>query len=145
MNDEWARAETSSHQDAVVSHILGATVLGYLIHDESLHLLLDIGFIWTIYLDGQMVLLPHPVATAELQVSELSRSEIRKDIDELLAATPGAETVHFRVPPANCVIREVEFFERGDEREFLLRGEIEDLRILSDLAHLRIVITTTEQ
>jgi hypothetical protein len=144
MNHEWARVETSTHQDAVVSHILGATVIGYFIHDESLHLLLDIGFIWTIYLDGQMVLLPHPVATAELQVTDLARSEIRKDIDQLLAATPGAETIHFMVPPANCVIRDVEFLERGDEREFVLRGEIEDLRILTDLAHSRIAITTKQ-
>ncbi len=143
MSHEWRGSETSTHQDAVVSHIIGATVLGYLVHDETLHLLLDIGFIWSIYLDGQMVLLPHPVAIAELQVDEACRNEIRRDIDQLLAASP-APTKHFLAPPANCVIREVEFRERGDQREFVLRGETEDLRILNDLAHSRIVVAPAQ-
>ncbi len=64
--------------------MIGATVLGYFIHDEALYVLLDIGFIWMIYLDGEMGLLPHPVAVGELDIDEEKRSEIQADIELLL-------------------------------------------------------------
>ena len=82
MIEEWMANETNTHQDHVIAHVIGATVVGYFILDETLHVLLDIGFVWTMFVDGEMGLLPHPVATAELAVNDQTRSEIRADIDE---------------------------------------------------------------
>src|SRR5882762_7541644 len=77
MMDDWFAAETTTHQDHVIAHVIGATVLGYFVHEEALHMLLDIGFIWTIYLDGQMVLLPQTVAINELETGTETRDQLK--------------------------------------------------------------------
>ena len=68
----WAAAETNKHQDHVIAHVIGATPLGYFIHDETAYVLLDIGFIWNIYLDMEMGLVPQVMALSELGVDEES-------------------------------------------------------------------------
>jgi len=80
----WSPKDTTTHQDHVIAHVLGATVLGYFIVDEALYILLDIGFIWTVFLDGEMGLLPHPVVMSELQIASAIKEEIKADIDFLL-------------------------------------------------------------
>ncbi len=64
----WTIAETNKHQDHVIAHVIGATPLGHFIHDETAYLLLDIGFIWNIYLDMEMGLVPQRLALSELGV-----------------------------------------------------------------------------
>src|SRR5918992_4911360 len=84
----WTEAETSTHQDHVIKHVIGATVLGWTIAGEAAHLLLGMGFLWTIYLDGEMNLLPQGVAIAELDgddVNSADRAELAFDADLLLA------------------------------------------------------------
>lgn len=66
----WERAETNTHQDHVIAHVIGASVLRYFVWDETAYLLLDIGFVWNIYLDAEMGLLPETVALAELEADE---------------------------------------------------------------------------
>jgi hypothetical protein len=66
----WSAAVTNTHQDHVIAHVIGASVLRYLVWDETAYLLLDIGFIWNIYLDAEMGLLPETLALAELEVDE---------------------------------------------------------------------------
>lgn len=64
----WSAAETNTHQDHVIAHVIGASVLRYFVWDETAYLLLDIGFIWNIYLDAEMGLMPETLALAELNV-----------------------------------------------------------------------------
>ena len=66
----WTPLETNTHQDHVIAHVIGATPLGHFIWDETAFILLDIGFIWNIYLDLEMGLVPHSVAIAELDADE---------------------------------------------------------------------------
>ena len=80
---EWQPADTNTHQDHVIAHVIGATVLAYFIWDETAYLLLDIGFIWNIYLDGEMGLVPQTVAASELEVNDEIKSEIRSDLDQI--------------------------------------------------------------
>ena len=68
----WTAAETNKHQDHVIAHVIGATPLAYFIHDETAYLLLDIGFIWNVYLDMEMGLVPQVMAFSELGVDEES-------------------------------------------------------------------------
>ena len=49
--------------------------VGHFVWDETAYLLLDIGFIWNIYLDGEMGLVPQTLAMTEL------RSEIGEDFE----------------------------------------------------------------
>ena len=99
----WTAANTNTHQDHVIAHVVGATPLGHFIWDETAYLLLDIGFVWNIYLDMEMGLVPQSLAVAEL-------NELRAFVDEANDTSTGP-------------IESVELFAGGDERRLLLSGE----------------------
>jgi len=98
----WTVAETNTHQDHVIAHVIGATALEYFIHDETAYLLLDIGFIWNIYLDMEMGLVPERLAISEL------------DIDPALLQRTNVDY---------GPIESVELFEDGEERRLVLNCE----------------------
>lgn len=130
MIEAWTPHDTTTHQDHVIAHVLGATLLGYFIFDEALYILLDIGFVWTILLDGEMGLLPHPVAINELEVDGAAKDEIKADIDLLLKQSgqsseggPVAGMVRMQAAPNHCQIKEVSFFASGERRRFIVTGE----------------------
>jgi hypothetical protein len=128
--DDWTPNETNTHQDHVIAHVIGATVLGYFVFDETVHVLLDIGFVWTMFVDGEMGLLPHPVAIAEFEVNEQTRSEIQADFDGLLTHKLHAEHLrHITQPQVECVITEVNFFANGERRRLVVTGEDANLTI----------------
>jgi len=134
MTEEWTAIETNTHQDHVIAHLIGATVLGYWVFDETLYVLLDIGFVWSLFVDGEMGLLPHPVATAELGVNEQTLSEIRADIDGLLTHKLHAENLlHVTQPRVEGAITEVNFFASGDRRRLVVTGEAANLTIETSL------------
>ena len=109
----WTAAETNKHQDHVIAHVIGATPLGHFIHDETAYVLLDIGFIWNIYLDMEMGLVPERMAISELDVDA-----------ELLPRTT-----------VDCgPIQSVELFEDGEERRLVLNCEQEKLVIETSLS-----------
>ena len=110
----WTIAETNKHQDHVIAHVIGATPLGHFIHDETAYLLLDIGFIWNIYLDMEMGLVPERMAISELNVDA-----------ELL------EKTRVECGP----IESVELFEDGQERRLVLNCEQRGLIIETSLNH----------
>src|ERR687889_263942 len=110
----WTAAETNKHQDHVIAHVIGATPLEYFIHDETAYVLLDIGFIWNIYLDMEMGLVPQRLAISELDVDA-----------ELL-----------QISTVECgPIESVELFEDGEERRLALNCEQGALVIETSLSH----------
>lgn len=142
MTDQWSE-ETTTHQDHVIAHVIGATVFGYFVHDEAVHLLLDMGFIWTIYLDGQMVLLPQAVAINELEVESRMRADLKREIEQLEADQRDAEALkHIAVVPAECLITEVSFWANNDRRQLILAGEGASLVIETSLGTAQIEITS---
>lgn len=135
METVWSEKDTTTHQDHVIAHVLGATVLGSFILEEALYLLLDIGFIWMIYLDGEMGLLPHPVVVGELEVDDEKRSKLQTDIDALLRDGHHAqELTQLTHPPADCLIEEVRFYSKGEERKLLLAGQDDSLVVYMSLS-----------
>ena len=104
----WTPLETNTHQDHVIAHVIGATPLGHFIWDETAFILLDIGFIWNIYLDLEMGLVPHPVAIAELDADDETKSELRSKVDVWLSGE------------GHSPIESIEVFESGDERRLVL-------------------------
>jgi hypothetical protein len=118
---EWATLETTTHQDHVIAHVIGTTVLGYFVRDETAYLLLDIGFIWRTYLDGEMGLLPHPVAIAELEVDQATKNLLSADIDFLLREGTCAIGLELITAVAGeSLLRSVEFFARENSRRLVL-------------------------
>jgi hypothetical protein len=111
----WTVAQTNTHQDHVIAHVIGATPLGHFIWDETAYLLLDIGFVWNIYLDMEMGLVPQALAIAEL-------NELRAFVDQANDTSSGP-------------IESVELFENGDERRLVLNCESGMLLIETSLKH----------
>ena len=123
----WTEVETSSHQDHVIKHVLGATVLGWVIAGEAAHLLLDIGFLWTIYLDGEMNLLPQGVAIAELDgddVSAADRAELAFDADLLMSeGRQASDLKRFVGADVACLIESVDLHQSETNRRITITGE----------------------
>lgn len=136
MTDSWISVNTTTHQDHVIAHVIGTTVLGHVVLQDAVHLLLDIGFIWKIYVEGDMGLLPHPVAVAELEMSDEERKEIVADIDQLLRGIKDAGALG-RLKPVSidCLIEEVELLESGDRRRLVLHGETANLEFEMSVAN----------
>jgi len=139
----WTTAETTTHQDHVIAHVIGASVLGYFIWDETAFLLLDIGFIWNIYLDGAMGLLPHPVAIAELEADEAFKTELKTDVDLLLQAREGSLKRMAGLQPSSP-IQSVEFQTRGTERRLVLTCEQGSVCIETSLASSEVSIMSED-
>jgi hypothetical protein len=130
-------SETTTHQDHVIAHVLGATVLGWVVAGEAAHLLLDIGFLWTVYLDGEMNLLPQGVAIPELDADDLSSAD-KTDLafDAQLLLSEGREAgglKRFTGAPVECLITSVEVFAADSERRIVVRGEVANLEIETSL------------
>ena len=142
MTDSWIPLNTTTHQDHVIAHVIGTTVLGHVVLHDAVHLLLDIGFIWKVYVEGDMGLLPHPVAVAELEISDDERKEIVADIDQLLRGIKDAGALS-RLKPVSvdCLIEEVELLESGDRRRLVLHGETANLEFEMSVADDSIGVT----
>ena len=111
----WTAANTNTHQDHVIAHVIGATPLGHFIWDETAYILLDIGFVWNIYLDMEMGLVPQSLAIAEL-------IELRAFVDQANDTSSGP-------------IESVELFENEDERRLVLNCESGQIVIETSLKH----------
>src|SRR4051812_25534245 len=72
----WCELETSTYQDHVIKHALGATILGWVVVEDAMHLLLDVGLLWTIYVNGEMSLMAQAVAIQDLESEELNHAEV---------------------------------------------------------------------
>jgi hypothetical protein len=139
--ETWEPEETTTHQDHVIAHVLGANVVGYFVFDEVLYILLDIGFIWAIFLDGQMTLLPHPVAVSELEIRDQLKEDIKSDVSILLGDDPARdELLQMKRPPVSCQIKDVSFFGLGLQRRLILLGEEANLAIVTSLGTREIEI-----
>lgn len=140
----WTPEATTTHQDHVIAHVLGATFLGYFVFDEALYILLDIGFVWTILLDGEMGLLPHPVAVSELAIDEGGKQQIKADIELLLNNNYDASTSLMIPAQRHCQIKDVSFLSAGDRRCFIITCDDGALAIESSLANREIQVMTLE-
>jgi hypothetical protein len=141
MISEWSPQDTSTHQDHVIAHVRGATVLGYFIWDEAAHLLLDIGFIWTIYVDTGMGLLPQSVAINELPMDAAAKSELLSDVTLLHDGDEAKRLKRLTRAPVDCLILEVTCYAQEERRRLLLHGEESSLAIETSLADNELRVT----
>ena len=130
----------------MIKHVLGATVLGWLIAGEAAHFLLDIGFLWTVYVDGEMNLLPQGVAIAELDADDLTasdRTELALDAQQLLAEGREASGLkRFTAAPVECLIASVELFSSNSQRRIVVIGESANIEIETSLENAQVIINT---
>jgi hypothetical protein len=142
---DWTQLETTTHQDHVIARVIGATVLGWFIAGEAAHLLLDIGFLWTIYLDGEMNLLPQGVAIPELDADDLtSADKTEVAFDAQLLLSEGLDAVglkRFTTSPVECLIVAVEVLAANSARRIVIQGDEGKIEVVTSLetAELNIV------
>lgn len=139
---EWTLADTNIHQDHVIAHVIGATVLGYFVLEETAFLLLDIGFIWHIYLDGEMGLRPHPVAISELEIDQSAKSELQRTVDSTLQQRDLPKVGLLQRLNRLSPIQTVEFFARENSRRLLLSCEEGSIVIETSLETCEVRIMT---
>jgi hypothetical protein len=136
-SSDWIESETTKHQDHVIAHVIGATVLGWFVAGEAAHLLLDIGFLWTIYLDGEMNLLPQGVAISEMDAGELTsadKAEVMFDAQLLLSEGPDAAGLkRFTASPVECLVTRVAFFAANSNRRIVIHGDEANIEIQASL------------
>ena len=120
---EWELADTNTHQDHVIAHVIGASVLGYFTWDETAYLLLDIGFIWNIYLDGEMGLVPQSQAVNELPSDDALKKEIGQDVDAITMGLDQSVLRAISVPGFSSPIQTIQFFVRDNLRRLVLACE----------------------
>ena len=137
---EWTVAETNTHQDHVIAHVIGATVLGHFVWDETAYLLLDIGFIWNIYLDGEMGLVPQSQAIAELEASEEFKREIKSDIDSISQDVADGRLQALSVPNLTSPLQTVDFELRENLRRLVLTCEETTLVVETSLDNAEVKI-----
>jgi hypothetical protein len=123
MMDGWRPGETGTHQDHVIAHVVGATVLGYFEADDALHLSLDIGFIWTIFPDAEMGLVPQSLALRELNVGEDERARLVSELGRLHEGDDAGTFAHITPAPAGCLIEEVRLLVKDEMRRLVIQGE----------------------
>ncbi|MFN2406459.1 MAG: hypothetical protein ABR594_10410 [Pyrinomonadaceae bacterium] len=120
----WAEAGADTYREHVVAHVVGATVLGHFEAEDALHLLLDIGFVWTVFVDGQMLLRHERLALAELDIADDTRAALAGDFDKLQEEGGAGEGLALaRRAPAACLVREAILYESGQRRRLVVRGD----------------------
>jgi len=142
MSAPWELHETSTHQDHVIAHVVGATVLGHFEFDDAAHLLLDIGFIWTIFADGEMGLVPQTMAISELGLDATAKEELLADLAAL--HRDGSEAlglVRITQAPAGCLVTTVDFYASGANRQLVIRGEDASLAIVGSVVTVEVSIS----
>ncbi len=135
MHREWEACDTNTHQDHVIAHVLGATILGFFITNETVYILLDIGFIWIVYIDGEMGLVPQSMAIAELESSDELKAALRRDLTRFLQSTTDESRLErFSAASHVCLITDVEVQFCNDERRISVRGEDSNFEMISNLS-----------
>ena len=133
----WTEIETSTYQDHVIKHVLGATVLGWVVIDDATHVLLDVGLLWTIYVNGEMSLMAQHVAIQDLESSEVNHEEVMQltaDAQRLISeGREAADLVRIVAAPYECTITAVEVFSTEDRRRIVVVGESSEIKIETSL------------
>ena len=145
-SSDWTECETTKHQDHVIAHVLGATVLGWFIAGEAAHFLLDIGFLWTIYLDGEMNLLPQGVAISEMDADEITSADKNEVVfDAQLLLSEGREATglkRFTAAPVECLITTVECFAANSDRRIVVLGEQATIAVTTSMETAEVSVTS---
>jgi hypothetical protein len=150
-SSNWISLETTTHQEHVIKHVVGATVLGWFIAGEAAHLLLDIGFLWTIYLDAEMNLLPQGVAISELDADGINGADkATLAFDAELLLNEGREAAglkRFMAAPIECLIEAVDIQGSKSNRRVIIQGEMENLNIESsiEVGEISVSVDSTER
>jgi hypothetical protein len=133
---DWTELETSTYQHHVIKHVIGATVLGWFVAEDAVHFVLDIGLLWTVYVNAEMNLMALFVAIEDLESNELPKpviDELTSDAQALIDQGREASGLkRFTAASVGCLIDEVNLFSADAQRRMLIHGEAGSIEIRTD-------------
>lgn len=134
---DWTELETSTYQEHVIKHVLGATILGWAVIGDAAHFLLDIGLLWTIYVNAEMDLMAQAVAIPDLEGEDVTRDDVAAlaaDVDLLnIEGREASGLKRFTAAPVECLITAVELFNSNSQRRIVVIGESANVQIETSL------------
>ena len=129
----WTELETSTYQHHVIQHVIGATVLGWFIADDAAHFVLDVGLLWTVYVNAEMNLMALLVAIEDLESEELPKpviDELTSDAELLISdGREAAELKRFTAASVGCLVDEVVLFGTESQRRIVIHGDAATIEI----------------
>jgi hypothetical protein len=132
----WTELETSTYQHHVIQHVIGATVLGWFVAEDTIHFVLDIGLLWTVYVNAEMNLMAVFVAIEDLESEELPKpiiDELTSDAQTLMDQGREASGLkRFTATSVGCLVEEVNLFGADGQRRIVIHGELGTIEIRTD-------------
>ncbi len=132
----WTELETSTYQHHVIQHVIGATLLGWFIAEDAVHFVLDVGLLWTVYVNAEMNLMALFVAIEDLESDELPKSvidELTNDAQMLMDQGREATGLkHFRAASINCLVDDVSLFSAEAQRRIVIHTEGGNVELRTD-------------
>ena len=129
----WTELDTSTYQHHVIQHVIGATVLGWFIAEDAVHFVLDVGLLWTVYVNAEMNLMALFVAIEDLESEELPKSlidELMSDAQTLIDQGREASGLkRFTAASVGCLVEEVNLFGADAQRRIAIQGEVGTIEI----------------
>jgi hypothetical protein len=129
----WTELETSTYQHHVIQHVIGATVLGWFIAEDAVHFVLDVGLLWTVYVNAEMNLMALFVAIEDLESEELPKpviDELMSDAQTLIDQGREASGLkRFTAASVGCLVEEVNLFGADAQRRIAIQGEVGTIEI----------------
>src|SRR5947208_3113535 len=129
----WTELETSTYQHHVIQHVIGATVLGWFIAQDAVHFVLDVGLLWTVYVNAEMNLMALFVAIEDLESDELPKfviDELTSDAQALIDQGREASGLkRFTAASVVCLVDEVNLLSAASQRQIVIHGEAGTIEI----------------
>jgi hypothetical protein len=104
---------------------------------DAMHVLLDVGLLWTIYVNAEMSLMAQHVAIEDLESDELNHVEVLKltsDAQRLISeGREATDLKRFAGAPVECTIVSVEVYVAGPRRRIAIAGETADIEVETSL------------
>ena len=129
----WTELETSTYQHHVIQHVVGATVLGWFIAEDAVHFVLDVGLLWTVYVNAEMNLMALFVAIEDLESEELPKAvieELMRDAQTLIDQGREASGLkRFTAASVGCLVEEINLFSADSQRRIVIQGEVGTIEI----------------
>src|ERR1041384_1026960 len=129
----WTELETSTYQHHVIQHVIGATVLGWFKAEDAVHFVLDVGLLWTVYVNAEMNLMALFVAIEDLESEELPKAvieELMRDAQTLIDQGREASGLkRFTAASVGCLVEEINLFSADSQRRIAIQGELGTIEI----------------
>lgn len=145
----WTELEISTYQDHVIKHVLGATILGWFVAEDAVHFALDVGLLWSVYVNSEMSLMALFVAIEDLESEGLSQTMIQELISDAQALNSnGREATdlkHFKSASVDCLVERIEVLGNEARRRVKVIGEVATIEIQTWIDHSTIRITESSR